>query len=97
VLDDRVQRGLQRPEFLIVDGAAGLDKTIAAMWGGVPVQRGTAHKQRNPSFRAPCRLETTVAHRLFSLEIGTVALLDGSEGLLPGGGLKDFEQIPLAF
>src|SRR6185295_11083819 len=32
VLDDLIRRGLRRPEFLIVDGAAGLDKAIAAVW-----------------------------------------------------------------
>jgi transposase-like protein len=47
VLDDLVRRGLRRPEFLIVDGAAGLDRAIAAVWGGVPVQRCTVHKLRN--------------------------------------------------
>jgi putative transposase len=41
VLDDLVTRGLRRPEFLIVDGAPGLDKAIAAVWDGVPVQRCT--------------------------------------------------------
>src|SRR6266567_484251 len=30
VLDDLVRRGLRRPEFLMVDGAAGLDKEITA-------------------------------------------------------------------
>ena len=38
VLDDLTRRGLQRPEFLIVDGAPGLDSAIAAVWNGVPVQ-----------------------------------------------------------
>jgi len=47
VLDDLIKRGLQRPEFLIVDGASGLDKAIAAVWDGVPVQRCTVHKHRN--------------------------------------------------
>ena len=47
VLDDLVKRGLRRPEFLIVDGAPGLDKAIAAVWDGVPVQRCTVHKHRN--------------------------------------------------
>ena len=41
--DDLIRRGLRRPEFLIVDGAAGLDKAIAAVWDGVPVQRCTVH------------------------------------------------------
>ena len=43
VLDDLIWRGLRRPEFLIVDGAPGLDKAIAAVWDGVPVQRCTVH------------------------------------------------------
>ncbi len=47
VLDDLIRRGLRRPEFLIVDGAPGLDKAIAAVWDGVPVQRCTVHKHRN--------------------------------------------------
>ncbi|GLS31088.1 Transposase, Mutator family [Mesorhizobium albiziae] len=43
ILDDLVGRGLRRPEFLIVDGAPGLDRAIAALWDGVPVQRCTVH------------------------------------------------------
>jgi transposase-like protein len=43
VLDDLIRRGLRRPDFLIVDGAAGLDKAIAAVWDGAPVQRCTVH------------------------------------------------------
>jgi putative transposase len=45
VLDDLIKRGLRRPEFLIVDGAPGLDKAIAAVWDGVPVQRCTVHTE----------------------------------------------------
>ena len=37
VLDDLIKRGLRRPYFLIVDGAAGLDAAIAAVWDDVPV------------------------------------------------------------
>src|ERR1700758_2920814 len=47
VLEDLIKRGLRRPEFLIVDGAPGLEKAIAAVWDGVPVQRCTVHKHRN--------------------------------------------------
>src|ERR1700720_448055 len=47
VLDDLVRRGLRRPELLIVDGGAGLESAIAAVWDSVPVQRGTVHKHRN--------------------------------------------------
>lgn len=60
VLDDLVKRGLRRPEFLIVDGAAGLDKAIAAVWDGVPVQRCTVHKHRNLLAHAPERLHDEV-------------------------------------
>jgi putative transposase len=60
VLDDLIRRGLQRPEFLIVDGAAGLDAAIAAVWGGVPVQRCTVHKHRNLLAHAPERLHEEI-------------------------------------
>jgi transposase-like protein len=53
VLDDLIKRGLREPEFLIVDGAPGLDKAIAAVWDGVPVQRCTVHKHRTCSRMRP--------------------------------------------
>src|SRR5712675_2022969 len=37
VLDDLIRRGLRRPELLIVDGGAGLESAIAAVWDSVPV------------------------------------------------------------
>jgi putative transposase len=61
VLDDLIKRGLREPEFLIVDGAPGLDKAIAAVWGGVPVQRCTVHKHRNLLAHAPERLHDEIA------------------------------------
>lgn len=60
VLDDLIFRGLRRPEFLIVDGAGGLDRAIAAVWDGVPVQRCTVHKHRNLLAHAPERLHDEV-------------------------------------
>jgi putative transposase len=60
VLDDLIKRGLQRPEFLIVDGAPGLDKAIASVWNGVPVQRCTVHKHRNLFAHAPERLHDEI-------------------------------------
>ena len=60
VLDDLIRRGLRRPEFLIVDGAAGLDKAIAAVWDRVPVQRCTVHKHRNLLAHAPERLHEEI-------------------------------------
>lgn len=60
VLDDLIRRGLRKPEFLIVDGAAGLDAAIAAVWDGVPVQRCTVHKHRNLLAHAPERLHEEI-------------------------------------
>jgi putative transposase len=60
VLDDLVKRGLRRPKFLIVDGAPGLEKAIAAVWDGVPVQRCTVHKHRNLLAHAPERLHEEI-------------------------------------
>ena len=60
VLDDLITRGLRDPEFLIVDGAAGLDRAIAAVWDGVPVQRCTVHKHRNLFAHAPERLHEEI-------------------------------------
>ncbi len=60
VLDDLITRGLRRPEFLIVDGAPGLDKAIASVWDGVPVQRCTVHKHRNLFAHAPERLHDEI-------------------------------------
>jgi putative transposase len=60
LLDDLIRRGLRRPEFLIVDGAPGLDKAIAAVWDGVPVQRCTVHKHRNLLAHAPERLHDEI-------------------------------------
>jgi putative transposase len=60
VLDDLIARGLRRPAFLIVDGAPGLEKAVAAVWDGVPVQRCTVHKHRNLLARAPERLHAEI-------------------------------------
>jgi len=60
VLDDLIQRGLRRPEFLIIDGAAGLEKALATVWDGVPVQRCTVHKHRNLLAHVPERLHDDV-------------------------------------
>jgi transposase-like protein len=61
LLDDLIRRGLRRPQFLIVDGAAGLEAAIAAVWQGVPVQRCTVHKHRNLLAHAPERLHDEIS------------------------------------
>ena len=50
------RRGLKAPEFVIVDGAPGLEAALAALWPDVPVQRCTVHKHRNLLAHAPKRL-----------------------------------------
>jgi putative transposase len=61
VLDDLVARGLQTPEFLIIDGAAGLERALAALWPDVPAQRCTVHKHRNLLAHAPEALHEEVS------------------------------------
>jgi putative transposase len=55
-LEDMTSRGLRMPEFLIVDGAPGLEAALAALWPDVPIQRCTVHKHRNLLAHAPPRL-----------------------------------------
>ena len=64
ILDDLVARGLRTPEFLITDGAAGLERALAALWPDVPAQRCTVHKHRNMLAHAPDALhdEVTVGY-----------------------------------
>ena len=61
VLDDLVKRGLRKPEFLIVDGATGLEQALTALWGDVPTQRCTVHKHRNLLAHAPQRLHNEIS------------------------------------
>jgi putative transposase len=61
VLDDLVERGLRKPEFLIIDGSTGLEQALAALWGDVPTQRCTVHKHRNLLAHAPQRLHDEVS------------------------------------
>ena len=62
LLDDLVQRGLKTPELVIVDGAPGLEKALAALWSDVPVQRCTVHKHRNLLAHAPDRLHEEISN-----------------------------------
>src|SRR4051794_41973166 len=61
ILDDLVARGLRTPEFLITDGAAGLERALAALWPDVPAQRCTVHKHRNLLAHAPDTLHEEVS------------------------------------
>ena len=56
-LTDLDGRGLRRPEFVLVDGAPGLEAALVALWGeDLPIQRCTVHKHRNLLAHAPKRL-----------------------------------------
>jgi putative transposase len=61
LLDDLVKRGLKTPELVIVDGAPGLEKALAALWSDMPVQRCTVHKHRNLLAHAPERLREEIS------------------------------------
>jgi putative transposase len=61
VLDDLIARGLRDPEFLIIDGAAGLEKALGALWPAVPTQRCTVHKHRNLLAHAPDALHEEIS------------------------------------
>jgi transposase-like protein len=61
LLDDLLARGLRTPEFLIIDGAAGLEKALAALWPTVPAQRCTVHKHRNLLAHAPEKLHEEIS------------------------------------
>jgi putative transposase len=60
VLDDLIARSLRTPEFLIIDGGAGLERALAALWPDVPTQRCTVHKHRNLLAHAPDALHEEV-------------------------------------
>jgi len=47
LLDDLVRRGLRTPALVVIDGAPGLEKAVAALWPDMAVQRCTVHKHRN--------------------------------------------------
>jgi len=62
LLDDLVKRGLKTPELVIVDGAPGLEKALAALWSDVLVQRCSVHKHRNLLAHAPERLHEEISN-----------------------------------
>ena len=61
ILDDLLARGLRTPQFLITDGAAGLERALAALWPEVPAQRCTVHKHRNLLAHAPDALHEEIS------------------------------------
>jgi transposase-like protein len=48
-LSDFDARGPRRPEFVIVDGAPGLEAALVALWGAdLPIQRYTGPQAQEP-------------------------------------------------
>ncbi len=62
LLDDLIRRGLPTPELVVVDGAPGLEKALAALWPGTAIQRCTVHKHRNLLAHAPERLHEEISN-----------------------------------
>ncbi len=51
-------RALKRPEFVIIDGAPGLEAALVALWGEeLPIQRCRVHKHRNLLVHAPKHMQ----------------------------------------
>jgi putative transposase len=61
LLDDLIGRGLTAPSFVIIDGAAGLEKALGLVWPTVLMQRCTVHKHRNLLAHAPERLHEEIS------------------------------------
>ena len=61
ILDDLIDRGLRTPEFLIIDGVAGVERILTALWPDVPTQRCSVHKHRNMLAHAPKALHEEVS------------------------------------
>ena len=61
LLDDLISRGLRAPDFVIVDGAPGLEKALRLVWPDALVQRCTVHKHRNLLAHAPERLHEEIS------------------------------------
>ncbi len=59
-LNDLDARGLKRPEFVIVDGAPGLEAALVALWSEtLPMQRCTVHEHRNLLGHTPSACTTS--------------------------------------
>ena len=62
LLDDLVRRGFPTLELVVVDGAPGLEKALAALWPDMAVKRCTVHKHRNLLAHAPERLHEEISN-----------------------------------
>jgi transposase-like protein len=61
-LDDFVRRGLPTSELVVVDGAPGLEKALAAYGPTWPSNAAPVHKHRNLLVHAPERLHEEISN-----------------------------------
>lgn len=57
---DLVNRGLKRPQLVIIDGNQGLKRSLLELWPKLPIQRCTVHKLWNLLGHAPKSLQVEV-------------------------------------
>lgn len=55
-----VERGLKRPQLVIIDGNKGLERSLLELWPKLPIQRCTVHKLWNLLGHAPKSLQDEV-------------------------------------
>jgi Transposase, Mutator family len=94
LLDDLVVRGLRAPEFLVTDGAAGLETARAALWPAVPAQRCTVHKHRNLLAHAPERLHREISADYTAAMLFWALLASGQISMRKVDGWQSLGQPP---
>lgn len=57
---DLAKRGLKRVELAVIDGNAGLERSLHELWPNLPIQRCTVHKLWNLLGHAPKAAQTEV-------------------------------------
>jgi putative transposase len=57
---DLANRGLKRPQLVIIDGNQGLQRSLLELWPKLPIQRCTVHKLWNLLGHAPKSLQAEV-------------------------------------
>jgi putative transposase len=74
VLEGLVRRGLAAPRLVLVDGNAGLIRSVREAWPGVELQRCTRHKLENLLSKAPKH-----CHEELKRDYGAITHAEGRE------------------
>jgi hypothetical protein len=81
LLDNLVNRGLKTPELVIVDGATGLEKALAALWSDMLVRRCTVHKHYDlRRLEAGDRVEAQSVHPQMAVKMSRGRRQPGGSG-----------------